>query len=94
VRLAVQQTGVPVFLPWEVLAPVKLPLRTLRFRLRPGVDVDHPGITGLEHPRVKRALRRTGLQIGLVGLDAGREEIAGAVRWFSAGRVQVQSGVA
>ncbi len=89
VRLAVQQTGGSVFLPWEVLAPVTGGRLAIRLRLRPGVGVDHPGIEGLDHPRIRRALLRTGLRLGYKGLTVDKATIAGAIWHFSGGRVTV-----
>ena len=88
VRLA-HRPGRFAFLPWDALQPVTRQLRALRFRLKPGIGVDHPGITGLDSRLLRWSLRRTGLQAGLVGLSVDAETISQAVWYLSSGRVYV-----
>jgi hypothetical protein len=92
----------PVFLPWHTVAGFHLGnaggRATLVLDLAPGVSADTPGISGLEHPEVQRALRRRrfhpqGLQYALRVLRQPLPAIDQALAYYSGGRVRIhQSG--
>ncbi|MEV0702138.1 hypothetical protein AB0I53_30070 [Saccharopolyspora sp. NPDC050389] len=86
-----------VFLPWPAVAGIHLKRRLgqpmLVLELAPGTTAATPGVVGLDHPDVQRALRTKtlgvrGLWFGVRSLRQPLEEIDRAFAHFTNGRVR------
>lgn len=80
----------PCFLPWSSVAKVSLHGgRLFAVELAPGVTSATPGVSGLDQPEVRRALRRRELRFPLSSLRRPPEEIDRALTAFTAGRLRI-----
>ncbi|GLY92353.1 hypothetical protein [Actinoallomurus iriomotensis] len=89
-RFRVDIAPEPCFLPWSKVAKVGLRGgRSLTVALAPGVTAATPGVSGLDQPEVRRALRRRELRFPLSSLRRPPEEIDRALTAFTAGRLRL-----
>ncbi|MEV0054637.1 hypothetical protein AB0H34_29530 [Saccharopolyspora shandongensis] len=86
-----------VFLPWPAIAGIHLKRRLgqqmLVLELAPGTTATTPGVVGLDHPDVQRALRKKtlgvrGLWFGVRPLRQPLEQIDRAFAHFTGGRLR------
>ncbi|MFB9833931.1 hypothetical protein [Actinoallomurus acaciae] len=89
-RCRVDVAPAPCFLPWPSVAKVSLHGgRLFAVELAPGVTAATPGVSGLDQPEVRRALRRRALRFPLGSLRRPPEEIDRALTAFTAGRLRI-----
>lgn len=86
--LAVPQSDAgSAFLPWPAIGQIvtrrHLRHTILSIRLRPGIEPNHPGASGLDDRKIWRHVSRRGLQVGPQGTSATGEQILAALNHFA-----------
>ncbi len=98
-RCGVEGAPDSVFLPWHALTGLRLMNlrggRALVLELAPGVDRSTPGVIGLDHPDVQRALNSkvlgaSGLRFAVSTLRQPLGEIDRAPAHYTGGRVRIR----